>query len=128
MKQYGFFDILNAQLGGNGKGNIKASFTKKSSIKPYETEDIVYSVELGDTEGVVGAERVLTLSVLEAQLELTAYTNHLQRHLVTQEEYNNRVAEITTAINYLASVYESLTGKDSAVLFSTVADNMGNTN
>lgn len=112
-------DILASNLDLQNE-TIEATFKKTVLIKQYETEVIEMKTSLTVNQKYTGAQRVLIVSILKAQLEYAAYSDLLFRQLITQEEYNIRKKEIIDTINALKVKAEQVLGKSLDYLFKTL--------
>lgn len=103
-------DILNAKFGVNGN-KVDACFKKTVKIKEFETEviEVRSSVELPDNAS--GVERLMTLTLLQAQLEYMAYSNLAFKSIVTENELDKRKKQLMADVDAAAVKYEKLTGE-----------------
>lgn len=104
-------DILNAKFGVNGN-KVDACFKKTVKIKEFETEviEVRSSVELPDNAS--GVERLMTLTLLQAQLEYMAYSNLAFKSIVTENELDKRKKQLMADVDAAAVKYEKLTGEN----------------
>lgn len=104
-------DILNAKFGVNGN-KIDACFKKTVKIKEFETEviEVRSSAELPDNAS--GVERLMSLTLLQAQLEYMAYSNLAFKSIVTENELDKRKKQLIADVDAAAKKYQSLTGED----------------
>lgn len=120
-KIYSMDDILGAGF-GEVSGKIVAKFRKSIMIKDYHPEEIELTAELDMGKEISGMDRVLITSILEAQLECSAYMNLLFEEKITQAQYDKRIAVLTSEINVMAGKYTKLTGKSADEYLTQLKD------
>ncbi len=102
--------ILGASF-GEGENNIRVSFKKTVSIKPYETEVVELESTLKMNKELTGAERVLLAALLQVQLEYEAYVGFLCKGQISQDEFDARKAQLEHEANIIKMKAESVLQK-----------------
>lgn len=117
MKAITMDDILNSKLGADGVGDIRVIFQKKTAVKQFEPEMIEVETTLRMPEGIKGPDRMLAAATLLTQIEYTSFVQLLAKKQVTTEEFSQRKAELTNAMQAIVTKYVALTGKEPTEYF-----------
>lgn len=114
-------NILSANL-GEERGTIRASFEKKVLIKQYETEVALYESSLDINKPLTGAERLLISSILQIQLEYSAYSDLLHKGLVTNQEFVARKSQLEQELNTMKKKAEDVLGTSMDKYFESTSE------
>lgn len=106
-------DILKASF-GESNNEIKVTFKKTVLTKQYETEVIEIESKLNIDRGMDGATRQLMCTILQAQVELEAYSQLYYKKLISKEEAISRQGYLVKSVNEAIYKYETITGKDAS--------------
>lgn len=109
-------DILKASF-GETNNEIKVTFKKTILTKQYETEVVEIESKLDMNKGLDGATRQLVCAILQAQLELEAYSQLYYKKLVSKEEAISRQEYLVNSVEEAVYKYEKVTGKDASEYF-----------
>lgn len=102
--------ILGASF-GEGENNIRVSFKKTVSIKPYETEVVELESTLKMPKELTGAERVFLAALLQVQLEYEAYVGLLCKGQISQEDFDDRKGKLINEVSIIKRKAETVLGK-----------------
>jgi len=86
-------DILKTVFNEN-ESTVKCSYRKVINVKPYETETFEVEASVKLERSMDNAERMFIASILEAQAELSVFSNLLVKGMITKEEYVERKKKI----------------------------------
>lgn len=103
--------ILGAKFGAN-VSTIEACFKKTVKTREYETEVVELRATVEISPNASGIERMIATTLLQAQLEYTAYSNLAFKGIVTEAEFKKRKEELEASVNAVAGKYYALTGKN----------------
>lgn len=108
---YKMDNILNAKFGAD-VSTIEAVFKKTVKTREFETEVIELRANVDIEPNASGIERMMALTLLQAQLEFTAYSNLAYKGIVTESEFNKRKECLESEVNTVINKYYQLTGKN----------------
>lgn len=103
-------NILGAKFGVNAS-TIEACFKKTVKTREYETEVVELRANVDISPNASGVERMLATTLLQAQLEYTAYSNLAFKGIVTEAEFKRRKEELEKSVDAVAQKYYDLTGQ-----------------
>lgn len=121
--RYSIYDIMAASLGESGS-IIKGEFTKTIFLRDYETEKFDFDVELNIGNNLKGPERMLIMALVQAQVEASGFMNLYLKNRITYKEFDSRISGITNDVNYVAGMYEAMTGDSPDKYLRYVRDNI----
>ena len=106
-------DIMRAKLGDIPEtGDLTVRFKKTINIRQYESEVIEASMSLKCENNLTGAERMLALALMQAQLEYEAFCSLAFKGVINQTELNQRKDELEKAVNSIRAKAEKVLGRD----------------
>lgn len=108
--------ILGAKFGAEA-GSIEASFRKTVKTREYETEVVEVKANVDIEPNASGIDRMMTITLLEAQIEYSVYSNLAFKGIITQSELSKRKSDIENNVNAVAAKYYSLTGENPMAKF-----------
>lgn len=103
--------ILGAKFGTEASV-IEASFRKTIKTKEFETEVVEVRASAEVEPNASGIDRMMTLTLLQGQIEYSAYSNLAFKGLITESELAQRREAIENNVNAVAMKYYNLTGEN----------------
>lgn len=103
-------NILGARFGVNAS-TIEACFKKTVKTREYETEVVELRANVDISPDATGIERMLATTLLQAQLEYTAYSNLALKGIVSESEFKTRKEDLEKTVDAVANKYYEITGK-----------------
>lgn len=106
-------DIMRAKLGDIPEtGELTVRFKKTTNVRQYESEVIEASMSLKCENNLTGAERMLALALMQAQLEYEVFCSLAFKGVINQTELNQRKDELEKAVNSIRAKAEKVLGRD----------------
>lgn len=105
-------DIMRAKLGDiPDTGELTVRFKKTINVRQYESEVVEASMSLKCCNNWTGAERMLALALMQAQLEYEVFCSLAFKGVVNQTELLQRKTELEQAVNSIKLGAESILGR-----------------
>lgn len=101
-------NIMSVVFRGDGEEEIRVSFKKTVSVKPYETEVLESEAVVKVPKGTSGIERMLYTAIVQAQVQYEVYMMLALKGYVTQEELYRERDSAVNAVNMLIQKAEDL--------------------
>lgn len=100
--------IMGVVFSGDGEEEIRVSFKKTVSVKPYETEVVESEAVVKVPKGISSIERMIYIAVVQAQIQYEVYLTLALKGYVTQDDLNKERDSAVQAVNMLLSKAEDL--------------------
>lgn len=102
-------NIMSASM-GEASSDIRVVFKKTVLIRQYETEVIEAETTIHMEKPLTGVERMLVVSIVQAQIEYQAYIQLAVKGLIGQSQLDQRRDELEKTVNTLNNKAVALTG------------------
>lgn len=105
-------DIMRAKMGDiPDTGELTVRFKKTINVKQYESEVVEASMSLKSDNNWTGAERMLALALMQAQLEYEVFCSLAFKGVINQTELSQRKVELEQAVNSIKLKAEAVLGR-----------------
>lgn len=92
-------------------GELTVRFKKTINVKQYESEVVEASMSLKSDNNWTGAERMLALALMQAQLEYEVFCSLAFKGVINQTELSQRKVELEQAVNSIKLKAEAVLGR-----------------